>query len=72
MIAPPRTSLRTYSGILPKRHGILVELNQALIMGRREYKFPSFQWIFTKSVPFHFRQPEVRSRTKVAGDVPGS
>ena len=28
MIAPPRTLLRTYSGILPKRHGILVELNE--------------------------------------------
>ena len=25
--APPRTLLRTYSGILPKRHGILVERN---------------------------------------------
>ena len=29
MIAPPRTLLRTYSGILPKWHaGILVELNE--------------------------------------------
>jgi hypothetical protein len=27
MIAPPRFLLRTYSGILPKRHGILVECN---------------------------------------------
>ena len=26
MIAPPGTLLRTYSGILPKRHGILAEL----------------------------------------------
>ena len=26
--APPRTLLRTYSGILPKRHGILVKLNE--------------------------------------------